>query len=246
MLNREGFMDKTFDTRVIDTIQRTHDIKSFRFSCPQDISFKPGQFFFVTIRIHGKEASKHFSFSNSPTEHGYIEFTKRLTGSEFSQALDTLKTGDWARIRMPFGLFTFEGEYPKIACLSSGIGITPVRSICKNACDRHLPTDIVLLYGNRTEKDIAFLDDFRHMAKENRNFRVIYTLSRPLDADSWSGKQGRISGDIIREEIPDYLERIFYICGPPQMVNDLKEVLTKELMVDTQKIKTELFTGYGS
>jgi ferredoxin-NADP reductase len=40
-------MEKEFETTVIDTIQRTHDIKSFRFSCPEDADFKPGQFFIL-------------------------------------------------------------------------------------------------------------------------------------------------------------------------------------------------------
>lgn len=54
-------MEKEFETNVIDIIQRTHDIKSFRFSCPEDADFKPGQFFIITIKIKGQEASKHFS-----------------------------------------------------------------------------------------------------------------------------------------------------------------------------------------
>ncbi|MEW6109540.1 MAG: FAD-dependent oxidoreductase [Nitrospirota bacterium] len=97
-----------------------------------------------------------------------MEFTKRITNSEFSQALNQLKIGDWARIKMPYGFFTFEGEYEKIAFLSGGIGITPIRSICKYACDRGLPTDIVLIYGNKTEKDIAFHEDFIQMEAENK------------------------------------------------------------------------------
>ncbi|HCC68483.1 MAG TPA: hypothetical protein DEP99_01135 [Nitrospiraceae bacterium] len=61
-------MEKTFETKVIEVIQRAHDIKSFRFSAAEDIDFKPGQFFVLTIKIKGKDANKHFSISNSPTE----------------------------------------------------------------------------------------------------------------------------------------------------------------------------------
>jgi len=103
---------KEFETTVIDVIPRTQTVKSFRFSIPHDINvdFKAGQFFVVTIRIKGQEGIKHFSFSNSPTEKGYFEFTKRITGSDFSQALDRLKKDDWARLKMLYGFFTFEGE----------------------------------------------------------------------------------------------------------------------------------------
>ncbi|MBM4128853.1 MAG: FAD-dependent oxidoreductase [Nitrospira sp.] len=235
---------KEFEAEVIDIIQRTHDIKSFRFAIPEDITFKPGQFFFVTIKIKGQEVTKHFSFSNSPTEKGYIEFTKKITDSEFSQTLEKLRVGDWAKLRMPFGSFTFEGEYEKIAFLVGGIGITPVRSMCRFACDRKLPTDIVSIYSNRTEQDIAFYEDFLQMEKTNNRLRVIHTITQPLDTATWKGRTGRISSTMVKEEIPDYAERVFYICGPPKMVDAIKSLLTDELKLGKEKIRTELFAGY--
>ena len=235
---------KEFETKVIDIIQRTHDIKSFRFTLPDDITFKPGQFFFLTIRTNSKELKKHFSFSNSPTEKGYVEFTKRITKSEFSQALERLRVGDWARLKMPYGFFTSEGEHEKIAFLIGGIGITPARSICKFACDKKLPTNIILIYCNRTEKDIAFYEDFLKMEAENKKLRVIYMLDNPLDKTAWKGKTGFINSQMVKNEIPDYAERVFYICGPPAMVDSLKSCLSDELRLEKEKLKLEHFTGY--
>ena len=40
---------KEFETKVIDIIQRTHDIKSFGFAIPEKIHFKPGQYFVLKI-----------------------------------------------------------------------------------------------------------------------------------------------------------------------------------------------------
>ncbi|MEW6109548.1 MAG: FAD-dependent oxidoreductase [Nitrospirota bacterium] len=235
---------KEFETKVLAVIQRTHDIKSFRFAVPEDIDFKPGQFFVLTIKINGQEATKHFSFSISPTEKGYVEFTKRITGSEFSQALDRLKVGDWARLKLPYGLFTFEGEYEKIAFLVGGIGITAIRSMCKYACDKKLSTDIILIYGNKTERDIAFFDDFLQMEAENKKLRVIFTLSSPIDKALWKGKTGLITGEMVKQEMPDYEERVFYICGPPKMVDYLRSLLSDELRLEKNKIKWEHFLGY--
>jgi len=232
----------TFETEVLDIIQRTHDIKSFRFNTRDDVTFKAGQFFFVTIKINGEEKTKHFSFSNSPTETDYIEFTKRITNSEYSQALDKLKIGDWAKLKMPLGKFTFEGEYPKIAFISGGIGITPIRSICKFLTDKKLLTDIILLYGNRTEEDIAFRNDFSEMQKLNKNLRVIYTLDTA--PKKWEGRTGHINDEMIRGEIKDFNDRVFYICGPPKMVEGLGSILKDKLSVTADKIKIENFSGY--
>lgn len=234
-----------FETEVLDIVQRTHNVKSFRFKIKEDVDFKPGQFFFVTLKIDGTERTKHFSFSNSPTEKGYVEFTKRITDSEFSQALGRLKTGDWARLKMPYGSFTFGGEYKKIAFLSGGIGITPIRSICKFATDSMLPTDMVLLYGNNREEDIIFRKDLDDMQAVNKNLRIVYTLtSSDIDRKIWKGRTGYIDDTMIKEEVPDYTERIFYICGPPRMVESLINILRNKLGVQQDKIKIENFVGY--
>jgi len=237
-------MEREFETKVIEIIQRTYDVKSFRFSVPDDIRFKPGQFFFITIRINGREVTKHFSFSNSPTEKGYIEFTKRLTDSEFSMALNELRVGDWARVKMPYGLFTFEGEYNKVAFLSGGIGITPIRSMCKYVCDRKTPTDIILIYGNKTEREIIFHENFLKMEAENKNLRVIYTVDNPVDKDAWKGRIGFITAEMIGEEIPDYTERVFFTCGPPKMVDYMVTLMRDEIGIAREKIKWENFSGY--
>lgn len=231
-----------FATEVLEVIKRTHNVKSFRFGRRDNVDFKPGQFFFATIRVDGREATKHFSFSNSPTEKGHIEFTKKLTDSDFSKALDRLKVGDWARLKMPLGSFTFEGKYKKIGFLSGGIGITPIRSICKYIVDKKIDTDMILLYGNRTVNDIVFKEDFDIMQKGHSGFKVVHILSEA--GAEWPGRTGHIDGKVIREEIPDFTERRFYICGPPTMVEAMKKILLDELSVAKENIITENFTGY--
>jgi ferredoxin-NADP reductase len=231
-----------FEAEVSEVIQRTHNVKSFRFKGKADIDFKAGQFFFVALKIGSEERTKHFSFSNSPTEKGYIEFTKKLTESEYSKALDRLKAGDRARLKMPYGSFTFEGGYERIAFLSGGIGITPIRSICRYVVDKKMGTDIVLLYGNRTANDIVFREDFDVMQGEYPKLKVVHILSEA--EPEWKGIKGRIAARTIKEEIPDYAERRFYICGPPSMVEAMKNILSAELGLSEEGIITENFTGY--
>ncbi|MFH1868461.1 MAG: FAD-binding oxidoreductase [Candidatus Omnitrophota bacterium] len=234
-----------FETEVADIIERTPTVKSFRFNVKQEADFKPGQFFFLTIKVGGIEKMKHFSFSNSPTEKGYLEFTKRLTDSEFSNALDGLKTGDWAKIKMPLGRFIFEGEYEKIAFLTGGIGITPIMSMCKFIVDKRLPTDAVVFYSNRTKEETAFMDELDKMVIQSEKIRVVYTMtSGEIDKKGWRGRTGYIDEKMVREEIPDFAERVFYICGPPPMVEAMSALLKNGLRLSQDKIKVENFTGY--
>ena len=85
-----------FETSVKEIIPRANDVSSFRFSRPAELSYKPGQYMIVTIKSSEKELMHPFSFSSSPTEKDYIEFTKKFTPNEYSTTLKTFKPGDWA------------------------------------------------------------------------------------------------------------------------------------------------------
>jgi ferredoxin-NADP reductase len=230
-----------FETYVREIIPRTYNVRSFRFPRPEALSYKPGQFLFLTIKANGKELGKPFSISSSPTEKMHIEFTKKLSESEFSTALKGLKEGDWARIDAPYGKFTFEGEYERIGLLGGGIGITPLRSICKFCTDMRLSTKITLLYGNRTENDIVFKKEFETMQQQNKNLKVVFILN---EANSeWSGATGIIDAEMVKKEIPDYKETVFYTCGPPAMVEAM-EKLIESLGLPKTQLNREYFAGY--
>lgn len=230
-----------FETNIQQIIPRTSDVTSYRFPRQKDIDYKAGQFFFVTIKQEDRELTKPFSFSSSPTELDHIEFTKKFTDHEFSLALRASKVGDWARIDAPYGQLTFEGEYPKIALLSGGIGITPFMSIIKNAADKHLKSQITLFYGCRTEKDIVFKKELEELSKKHMSIKLVFVVTEP--SSQWIGNTGIITAELVKKELPNYRENMFYTCGPPGMVAAM-EKLVETIGLPKDKIKKELFAGY--
>lgn len=230
-----------FETYVKEIIPRTYNVTSFRFPRPATLNYKPGQYLFVTIKSGGKNLSKTLSLSSSPTEKEHIEFTKKLTDSEFSNTLRTLKVGDWATIDAPYGKFTFEGENEKIALLAGGIGITPFRSICKYCTDMRLTVKITLLYGNLSESDIVFKKELEEMEKQSENLKVVFILNEA--SNGWKGVTGVIDAELVKKEVPDYQERVFYVCGPPPMVQAM-EKLIRDLGLPLTQLKLEAFTGH--
>lgn len=230
-----------FETSVKEIISRTPDVTSFRFPRPAELTYKAGQYMFVTIHSGDKDLMHPFSISSSPTEKDHIEFTKKFTPNEYSLVLKTLKPGAWAKIDAPYGKFTFEGEYPKITMLTGGIGITPFRSIIKYSTDARLNANIVLFYGCRTPGDIAFKQELTQMQEQNKNLKLLFTVNEP-DSD-WKGLVGNINIDLIKKELPDYKERVYYACGPPGMVTAMKN-LVKELGLPDNQFKYEAFAGH--
>jgi ferredoxin-NADP reductase len=231
-------MQQELEAKIKEIITRTYNVKSFRVQTGGETDFQAGQFLQVTLKTE-PELKRYLSISNSPTEKGYLEFTKKLTESDFSKTLNSLRIGDEVKIKYPFGKFILDETTKKIGFISGGIGITPIRSICKFVVDRNLGTDIILIYANRTLNDIAFREDFDQMQKQYPGLKVTHVLSEGNE-----GFISRVDSQIIREEIPDYRERKFYLCGPPAMVEAMKVILTDGLSVTEDSIVTENFQGY--
>ena len=234
-------MTVEINAKIKEIIARNYNVKSFRLEVPATSEFKAGQFISVTLN-NNPQLKRYLSISSSPTEKGYLEFTKKLTQSDFSKTLNELKVGDQVKIQCSFGKFILDETVPKIAFLSGGIGITPIRSICKYVVDKNLGIDMVLLYSNRAVRDIVFKDDFEAMAKSYSLLRVTHVLCET--EVGFKCTVGLINSSLIKDEIPDYSERKFYLCGPPQMVEAMRKILGEELSLESSKIVLENFQGY--
>ena len=230
-----------FEAQVTEVVKRNAGVESFRFSRPSKLAYKPGQYMLVTLDIAGKEVMHPFSFSSSPTEEDFIEFTKKFSESEYSLALKKLKVGDLVKIDAPYGEFTFTGEYPKISLLAGGIGITPFWSICKYCTDTKLATNIVLLYGCRNENELTFYNELNAMQKQNSNLKVFFVLNQV--SSNWNGLSGTINADLIKNQIKDFQDRVFFACGPPGMIVAMKNVIS-DLGLPSTQLKLESITGH--
>jgi len=227
-----------YEVSLLEALQDAGDVKSFRFTRPEGYDFLAGQFCALRLPEVGK---KYFSFSNSPTEEGYLQFTTRMSGSDYKNALGALAPGGGAVVSSAMGKFTWDPAHGKIAFLSGGIGITPVRSICRFLADTGAPCSVRLVYGNRDETCVPFMSDLHELAARSADLKTALVLERPVG--EWSGHRGFITGDVLAQELPDLQERTFYVCGPPIMVEVMVKLLDA-LKVDKAKIRIENFAGY--
>jgi glycine betaine catabolism B len=235
---------KIVKARLIERICRAPGIESFRFVPEEKIEFVAGQFLqvmFDPAHKDNKDLNKYLSFSCSPCKP-YIEVTKRLSGSLFSQRLRELHKGDEVSFKAPLGNCVFAEQHRKIAFLIGGIGITPVISIIEYIIDKKFDTDVALFYSNRTDEDIAFQKELESWQAVDSRLRVFFTVTdcQPKDRRCIFGF---INKQLLQQQLADYAERVFFIFGPPKMVEAMT-ALCLEIGCSKENIKTESFIGY--
>ncbi len=219
-----------------EKIQEAEDVYSFIFTADKDIKWKPGQFIFYKIPHEDADERgilRHFTISSAPYEKN-IRLTTKFDlsgGSSFKRALFELQVGASVEASPPEGKFTVSDFKSKYVFIAGGIGITPFRSILLDADHKNELCDAVLLYGNKGG-EIVFKEELESLAQKNRKLEIHYIIE-PVFIDA----------DVINKNVPDVLQRDFYISGPVKMVEIIRDVLLG-LNVKEGRIIKDYFPGY--
>src|SRR6266496_6847829 len=99
-----------------------------------------------------------------------------------------------------------------------------------------------MFYANKTASDIVYKDVFDRAQRE-LGIKTIYTITdKRILPSAWNAQVGYLSPQLIKDEVPDYLDCIFYISGPSALVDSFKAAL-HQIHVKNSQIKTDFFAG---
>ncbi len=180
----------------------------------------------------------------SPNEK-YIAVATRIRDTAFKRTLKNLPAGSEVKIDGPAGSFYLhkDASIPAVF-LIGGIGITPVFSMIKNSAYEKLPHQLFLFYSNKRPEDAAFLKDLQNLEKENRNFKLVATMTEmEKSKKELQGETGFVNKEMLQKYIGNLNAPIYYISGPPAMVKAMRE-LAKKIGATDDNIKFEEFAGY--
>ncbi|MBU6389575.1 RnfABCDGE type electron transport complex subunit D [Patescibacteria group bacterium] len=223
----------------------TPDIVEFSFRPSRPFRFRPGQYMEFTLPHAGIDSRgnrRYFTLASSPTEESLrlgIKFYPN--SSSFKRNLIALQPNQWLMAGQLAGDFTLpDNPEEKLVFIAGGIGVTPFRSMLKYLTDTGARRTVTLLYMNKSAEEIAYADIF-HEAQAKTGARIVYTLTDTAPP-GWSGRIGRIDERMVREEVPDFADRTFYISGPHAMVVGIEQTL-RNLGVGANRIKKDFFPG---
>jgi ring-1,2-phenylacetyl-CoA epoxidase subunit PaaE len=232
--------------RVAAIDELTEDAVALTFEVPDDLreefAFVHGQH--LNIR-GGDDVRRSYSICTPPSTGILRIGVKKLPGGAFSEGVvDRLRVGDELEVMTPAGRFTTELDPTarrRYVAVAAGSGITPVLSIVAALLEGEPGSNVTLLYANRTSRSVMFLDEVHDLKDRfTDRFQIVHVLSREAqDVELLSGRlDAERFGRILDALVPTAGVDDWFLCGPQQMVEELRGVLTDR---GVTRVHTELF-----
>lgn len=221
---------------------------ALQFEKPAGFTFRPGQWIDITLlnpsETDAEGNTRGFSIASSPQEDVLMVAT-RLRDTAFKRQLPTLPLDTEVKMEGPGGSLTLHNNPERPAVfLVGGIGITPVRSILWHAANTKRSQRIFVFYSNRRPEDAAFLKELTGLQKQNVNYTLIPTMTDMAKSTRpWNGETEQIGAELLAKHLRGVKSPIYYVVGPPRMVNGVHTKLN-QIGVDDDDIRSEDFEGY--
>ena len=165
---------------------------------------RAGQFAFVTSDT--AEGAHPYTIASAwnDAERRVTFITKEL-GDHTRTLRDRLRIGQPVTIEGPYGCFTFDDGNPRQIWVGAGIGITPFIARMKQiALDRPgTPQEIDLFHPTSDYSAEAIAKLTADAARAGVRLHVLH-----------DARHGRLNGDRIRAEVPQWRDASIWFCGP--------------------------------
>ena len=237
--------------RVAAVDRLTADAVALTFEVPperaEEFRFAPGQHLTLRLVHDGQDLRRTYSVCASAAGGPLRVAVKRLEGGAFSTwATDVLRPGDEVEALPPSGRFGPQVDPDRArryGLVAAGSGITPVLSIAATVLDVEPESTVVLLYGNRTQDSVMFLEELSDLKdRYPGRLQLLHVLSREeQDSELLSGRLDRERLErLLATLVPADEVDEWYLCGPFGMVDGSRQALL-DAGADPSSVHTEVF-----
>ena len=218
-----GSLHPKTQTLVVENVEElTNDFKLYTLKAESGKAayFRAGQYLSFQIQIGNSLCTRAYSIASSPKDalKGIYQIAVKRVDDGFvsGRILDNWEKGCVVTAYAPEGTFVYEPlrDAKTVIGVAGGSGITPFLSLAKAIDERTENLNLTLLYGARTEKDLAFKEELDRIAAENGSFKVVYVLS---EGKTKGYEHGFIGADLIKKYAPASGEYSVFACGPEAM-----------------------------
>lgn len=206
---------------------------------PHRINFIAGQY--VLLTVPGDVRKRQYSIASSPKSDYQIDLLVDVKPHGIGTSyIEQLKPGDEVEFLGPAGAFVLSeaSSESELVFIATGSGISPLRSmILHQLQDLDDSRQIKLLWGLRSVEDIYWEEEWQLLAEAYPNFSHHIALSKP--PEGWPLVSGRVT-DILSTMNLSGSQTGFYVCGNPDMIESVKQILFSK-NISRDKIHFEKF-----
>ncbi|PUB12080.1 ferredoxin reductase family protein [Yoonia sediminilitoris] len=185
------------------------------------LNYTAGQFAWLNVGHSAFSIKEHpFSIASAPAAGPQISFMIKELG-DFTSTIGQITPDTVAYLDGPYGSLSVDGRSePGVGLIAGGVGLAPLLGILRQMRLTDDPRKIKLIYGNRSQTQIAHKDELDEVD-------VTYVLSEP--ADDWQGETGFIDPPLLDRVFSDAEIKnwVFVMCGPPIMMDIVEDYLIK-------------------
>jgi ferredoxin-NADP reductase len=213
------------------------EMTEFRFEPRRRVRLRAGQYLELQLPHASDVRGERRAFTVVSTpDADTVDIAVRVPEdcSSFKRALQALVPGDEVHATGVSGDFVWPRGDAPVLLVAGGIGVTPFVSQVRAEPGR----DAVLVYGVRSAAEVPYRDELVGAA-----VRVVLVAPEPPAdlPDGWTHVAGEhVTGEVVRDAVPDAAERRAYVSGPPAMVGPVAAHLRRHRI----RTHTDHFTGY--
>lgn len=210
------------EVKLIQKVRLTKNVFEYKFELDSPMDFVPGQFVSVAV----KDILRR-SYSILSTDDQKLVLVVDISpGGPGSIFFNNLKVGQFAHIMGPLGIFKYKNTNLKKVFVATGTGIVPFIPMIKELLASDANIAIQLFFGTRhLDENLAY----KYLDNEIKkaNLKMIRCVSQLEGKNEESCMLGRVT-KVIPEQISDFSNTEFYLCGVSQMVLDMEALLLEK------------------
>jgi ferredoxin--NADP+ reductase len=232
-------MSAFLEERVLSVHHWTDRLFSFTTTRDPALRFSNGHFTMIGLRINNKPLLRAYSIASANYEESLEFLSIKVEDGPLTSKLQHIQVGDTIVIgRKPTGTLLIDYLLPakRLYMFSSGTGLAPFMSVIRDPETYEKFEEVILVHGVREVAELAYHDYITNELPQHeflgemitKQLRYYPTVTR--EAYHHQGRitdlieSGKLFSDLGVPALDREQDRIM-ICGSPDMLRDLKDML---------------------
>jgi ferredoxin-NADP reductase len=199
-----------------------------KFTTEQEIVFRAGQFFQLTLPhpeyTDSRGNSRYFGFINSPTLDMTVEMITQKGESAFKRSLAEMEVGAEVEVGKVGGEMTLPTATDRpLVLITEGIGVAAMMSMLRFVQEKSLPYLMTLIYS----RPAVFTGELASFSQKSSNFKLVTVME----------------GEELKDYVTGSENSLFYVSGMQEFVLTTM-VMLRDMGITPKQTKFEVFTGY--